>query len=107
MSCGQVKNSLIIYFFLTRTSYLVTGQVKILMYLPGGQVKIFRFFYPCYGDIHFKDLLGKIARAGYCIPAPNIYLVLHGLRCQKNTLKDYSLKICVNVDLTLLFNKEK
>ena len=47
MSCGQVKNSLIVYFSLTRTSYLVTGQVKILMYLPGGQVKIFRFFYPC------------------------------------------------------------
>ena len=47
MSCGQVKNSLIVYFSLTRTSYLVTGQVRILMYLPGGQVKIFRFFYPC------------------------------------------------------------
>ena len=47
MSCGQVKNSLIVYFSLTRTSYLVTGQVKILMYLPWGQVKIFRFFYPC------------------------------------------------------------
>ena len=46
MSCGQVKNTLIIYFSLTRTSYLVTGQVKILMYLPGGQVKIFRFFLP-------------------------------------------------------------
>ena len=34
-------------FPLTRTSYLVTGQVQILMYLPGGQVNIFRFFYPC------------------------------------------------------------
>ena len=32
MSCGQVKNSLIVYFSLTRTSYLVTGQVKSLMY---------------------------------------------------------------------------
>ena len=47
MSCGQVKNSLIVYVSLTRTSYLITGQVKILMYLPGRQVKIFRFFYPC------------------------------------------------------------
>ena len=47
MSGGQVKNSMLVYFSLTRTSYLVTGQVKILMYLPGGQVKIFRFFYPC------------------------------------------------------------
>ena len=35
-----------LYFSLTRTSYLVIGQVKILMYLPGGQVKFFRFFYP-------------------------------------------------------------
>ena len=47
MSCGQVKNSLIVYVSLTRTSYLITGQVKIFMYLTGGQVKIFRFFYPC------------------------------------------------------------
>ena len=28
-------------------SYLVTGHVKILMYLPRGQAKNFRFFYPC------------------------------------------------------------
>ena len=40
------KLNAIVYFSLTRTSYLVTGQVKILMDLPGGQVKIFRFFYP-------------------------------------------------------------
>ena len=46
MSGGQVKNSMLVYFSLTRTSYLVTGQVKILMDLPGGQVKILRFFYP-------------------------------------------------------------
>ena len=46
MSGRQVKNSMLVYFSLTRTSYLVTGQVKILMHLPGGQVKIFRFFYP-------------------------------------------------------------
>ena len=46
MSGGQVKNSMLVYFSLTRTSYLVTGQVKILMDLPGGQVKFFRFFYP-------------------------------------------------------------
>ena len=47
MSGGQVKISMLVNFSLTRTSYLVTGQVKILMDLPGGQVKIFRFFYPC------------------------------------------------------------
>ena len=46
MSGGQVKNSMLVYFALTRTSYLVTEQVKFLNYLPGGQVKIFRFFYP-------------------------------------------------------------
>ena len=57
MSCGQVKNSLIVYFSLTRTSYLVTGQVKILMYLPGGQVKNFRFFYPCHlWSVLYQDL---------------------------------------------------
>ena len=32
-----------------------------------------------YGDIHLKDLLGSIARLGYCIPIPDFYLVLHGL----------------------------
>ena len=47
MSGGQVKISMLVNFSLKRTSYLVTGQVKILMDLPGGQVKIFRFFYPC------------------------------------------------------------
>ena len=47
MSGGQVKIQCLFIFSLTRTSYLVTGQVKILMYLPGGQVNIFRFFYPC------------------------------------------------------------
>ena len=46
MSGGQVKNSMLVYFSMTRTSYLITGQVKILMYLPRGQVKIFRYFYP-------------------------------------------------------------
>ena len=53
MSGGQVKNSMLVYFSLTRTSYLVTGQVRILMYLPGGQVKFFRFFYP------WKDIFDK------------------------------------------------
>ena len=46
MSDGQVKNYMLVYFSLTRISYLVTGQVKILRYLPKGQVKFFRFFYP-------------------------------------------------------------
>ena len=40
MSGGQVKNSVQVYFSLRRTSYLVTGQVKLLMNLPGGQVSI-------------------------------------------------------------------
>ena len=52
MSGGQVKYSMLVYFSLTRTSYLVTGQVKILMDLPGGQVKNFRFFYPCNDSKH-------------------------------------------------------
>ena len=32
-----------------------------------------------YGDMHLKDLLGSIARVGYCIPASDFYLLLHGL----------------------------
>ena len=50
MSGGQVKNSMLVYFSLTRTSYLVTGQVKNLMYLPGGQVKFFKDFLPLLND---------------------------------------------------------
>ena len=34
-----------------------------------------------YGDMHFKDLLGLIARVGYCIPVQDFCPVLHGLRC--------------------------
>ena len=30
-------------------------------------------------DMHFKDLLGSIARVGYCIPVPDLFLVLHDL----------------------------
>ena len=63
MSGGQVKNSMFVYFSLTRTSYLVTGQVKIVMYLPGGQVKIFRFFYPYikwYFIIHMSNLTLRV-----------------------------------------------
>ena len=30
-----------------------------------------------YWDMHFKDLLGSIARVGYCIPVPDFYIVLH------------------------------
>ena len=41
-----------------------------------------------YGDMHLKDILGSIARAGYCIPVPDFYLVLHGLRCRKSTIMD-------------------
>ena len=36
-----------------------------------------------YGDMHSKDILGSTARGGYCIPVPDFYLVLHGLRGQK------------------------
>ena len=35
------KKFYVVYLSLTRTSYLVTGQVKILMYLPEGQVNFF------------------------------------------------------------------
>ena len=41
-----------------------------------------------YGDMHLKDLLGSIVRVGYCIPVPDFYLVLHGLRCRKSTIMD-------------------
>ena len=39
-----------------------------------------------YGDMHLKDLLGSIVRVGYPIPAPDFYLVLHGLRWRKSTI---------------------
>ena len=55
MSDGQVKNYMLVYFSLTRTS-LETGQVKILRYLPGGQVNFLRFFYPCCDTIVCKLL---------------------------------------------------
>ena len=34
-----------------------------------------------YGDMHQRDLLGSIVRAGYRFPVPDFYLVLHGPRC--------------------------
>ena len=34
-----------------------------------------------YWDMYLKDLLGSITRVGYCIPIPDFYIVLHGLRC--------------------------
>ena len=37
-----------------------------------------------YGDIHLKDLLGSIVRVGYCIPVPDFYLVLHGIKKHYN-----------------------
>ena len=43
-----------------------------------------------YGDMHLKDLLGSIVRVGYCFPVPDFYLVLHGLRCRKSTIMDYT-----------------
>ena len=41
-----------------------------------------------YGDMHLKDLLGSKVRVGYCIMAPDFYLVLHGLRCWKSIIMD-------------------
>ena len=38
------------------------------------------------GDI--QDLLGSFARVGYCIPVPDFYLVVHGLRSRKSTIID-------------------
>ena len=38
------------------------------------------------GDMDLKDVLGSIARVGYCIPVPDFYLVLHGIRCRKGTI---------------------
>ena len=37
----------------------------------------------CHGDMHYKDLLGSIARVGYCIPVSDLNIVLHGLQCRK------------------------
>ena len=35
-----------------------------------------------------KYLLGPIVRVGFCFPVPDLYLVLHGLRCRKSTKMD-------------------
>ena len=32
-----------------------------------------------YGDKRYKDILGSMARVGYCIPVPDFYLVLRDL----------------------------
>ena len=35
---------------------------------------------------HTKDQHKKVqTRVGYCIPGPDFYRVLHGLRCRKST----------------------
>ena len=39
-------------------------------------------------DLHYKDILGKITRIGYCIPVKDFYVVLYGLQCQKGILMD-------------------
>ena len=41
-----------------------------------------------YGEMYLKDLLGSFVRVGYRIPAPDFYLVLHGVRCRKSTVMD-------------------
>ena len=40
--------------------------------------------------MHLKDPLGSFVRVGYRIPFPDFYLVLHGLRCRKSTIMDYT-----------------
>ena len=45
-----------------------------------------------YGDMHLKYLLGSIPTVGYCILVPTFYQVHHGLRCQKSTIKNLSIK---------------
>ena len=40
--------------------------------------------------MHLKNLPGSIVRVGYRIPVPDFYLVLHGLRCRKSTVIDYT-----------------
>ena len=45
-----------------------------------------------YGDRHYKDIPGSIARVWYCIPVPDFYLMLHGFRYQRNTLNDYTIQ---------------
>ena len=46
-----------------------------------------------YGVMHLKDLLGSFVRVGYRIPVPDLYIVLHGLRCQKSTVMDLTKPI--------------
>ena len=58
-----------------------------------------------YGDIHLKDLLGSFVNVGYCIPVPDFYLVLHGLRCRKSTImvnQSYTRKVLF--DLQYIFS---
>ena len=60
-----------------------------------------------YGDVHFKDPLGSIARVGYPIPVSDCYLVLYGLRTHSawpkthsNGLIDKSVYRCMVVIFT-------
>ena len=41
-----------------------------------------------FGGMCFKDPLGSITREGYCIPVPDFYLVLDGIRCRQSNLMD-------------------
>ena len=56
-----------------------------------------------HGDMLFKDLLGSIARVGYCIPVPDFYLVLHGLKCRKSTIMDKSIHNINSLTVSLIF----
>ena len=54
-------------------------QCSWLSWRPGSVCKT------VYGDMHLKDLLGSIARVGYCITVLDFYLVF---RCWKSTIMD-------------------
>ena len=46
-----------------------------------------------YGDMYLKDILGSIARVGYCIPVPDLYLVLHQSINQSKTPKTQFISV--------------
>ena len=48
-----------------------------------------------YGDMYLNDILGSFVRVAYCIPVPDFYLVLHGLRCRKSTIMDKAINLMI------------
>ena len=53
-------------------------------------------------DMHYKDLLGSIARVGYCIPVLDCYLVLHGLQSRKKSTKWIKQSMIMNKEYYIL-----